>query len=56
MRRDLRSLIHRPDVFRLAMAGGPVTDYCLYDTGYTERYMGLPTAQVPQGSGSPSPG
>ena len=24
------------------MAGAPVTSWRLYDTGYTERYMGLP--------------
>jgi dipeptidyl-peptidase-4 len=33
----------RPDVYRAAMAGAPVTDWREYDTHYTERYMGLPT-------------
>jgi dipeptidyl-peptidase 4 len=28
--------------FKLGIAGGPVTDWRLYDTIYTERYMGLP--------------
>ncbi len=32
----------RPDVFRAAAAGAPVTDWRDYDTHYTERYMGLP--------------
>ncbi len=30
------------DVFTHAMAGGIVTDWSLYDTHYTERYMGTP--------------
>ena len=29
-------------LFKLAIAGAPVTDWHLYDTGYTERYMDLP--------------
>jgi dipeptidyl-peptidase-4 len=32
----------RPDVFRAGVAGAPVTDWALYDTFYTERYMGTP--------------
>ncbi|CAO3609304.1 unnamed protein product [Cunninghamella echinulata] len=28
--------------FRIAIAGAPVVDWHLYDTAYTERYMGLP--------------
>ncbi len=32
----------RPDVFKAAIAGAPVTDWRYYDTAYTERYMGLP--------------
>lgn len=35
-------LIHHPDVFKVAIAGAPVTDWNYYDTGYTERYMDLP--------------
>ena len=28
--------------FKLAISGAPVTSWNLYDTAYTERYMGLP--------------
>jgi dipeptidyl-peptidase 4 len=34
--------LRRPDVFRAALAGAPVTEWRLYDTHYTERYLGLP--------------
>ncbi len=36
------------DVFTYGMAGGSVTDWQLYDTHYTERYMGTP-ANNPEG-------
>ncbi len=32
----------RPDVFACGIAGAPVTDWSLYDSAYTERYMKLP--------------
>ncbi|MGW4467253.1 prolyl oligopeptidase family serine peptidase [Micromonospora sp. NPDC004704] len=32
----------RPDLFRCAIVGAPVTDWSLYDTAYAERYLGLP--------------
>jgi dipeptidyl-peptidase-4 len=38
------ALLLRPDVFRAAVAGAPVTDWTLYDTAYTERYMKTPAA------------
>jgi dipeptidyl-peptidase-4 len=34
-------VLRRPDVFKAAVAGAPVTDWEDYDTHYTERYMGL---------------
>lgn len=33
-----------PDDYACGVAGAPVTDWALYDTHYTERYMGLPDA------------
>ncbi|HXJ63835.1 MAG TPA: DPP IV N-terminal domain-containing protein, partial [Actinomycetota bacterium] len=35
----------RPDVFHAAVAGAPVSDQRLYDTHYTERYLGHPDEQ-----------
>jgi len=39
------AVLRRPDVFHAAIAGAPVTDWCLYDTHYTERYLGRPAEQ-----------
>jgi dipeptidyl-peptidase 4 len=36
------AVLRRPDVFRAGIAGAPVTDWRLYDTHYTERYLGHP--------------
>jgi dipeptidyl-peptidase-4 len=36
------AVLDRPDIFHAAVAGAPVTDWALYDTAYTERYLGLP--------------
>ena len=35
------AVLRRPDVFHAAVAGAPVTDWGLYDTYYTERYLGV---------------
>jgi len=44
----IHSLLLAPDVFKVGVAGAPVTDWHNYDTIYTERYMGLPE-QNPKG-------
>jgi dipeptidyl-peptidase-4 len=36
------AVLRRPDVFHAGVAGAPVTDWSLYDTHYTERYLGTP--------------
>ncbi|MFY9930519.1 MAG: prolyl oligopeptidase family serine peptidase [Streptosporangiaceae bacterium] len=36
------AVLRRPDIFHAAIAGAPVTDWRLYDTHYTERYLGQP--------------
>ena len=35
------AVLDAPDVFAAACAGAPPTDWTLYDTHYTERYLGL---------------
>ncbi|MET0928007.1 MAG: prolyl oligopeptidase family serine peptidase [Aeromicrobium sp.] len=39
------AVLKRPDVFHAAVAGAPVTEWRLYDTCYTERYLGDPTTR-----------
>lgn len=39
---SLMGLAQRPDVFKVAISGAPVVSWELYDSGYTERYIGLP--------------
>jgi dipeptidyl-peptidase-4 len=39
------AVLKRPDVFHAAVAGAPVTEWRLYDTCYTERYLGDPRTQ-----------
>ncbi|MFB6816679.1 prolyl oligopeptidase family serine peptidase [Streptomyces sp. NPDC056347] len=39
------AITRRPDVFHAAVVGAPVTDQRLYDTHYTERYLGDPAEQ-----------
>ncbi|NUP41292.1 MAG: prolyl oligopeptidase family serine peptidase, partial [Streptomyces sp.] len=40
------AVLRRPDVFHAGIAGAPLTDQRLYDTHYTERYLGLPQEQA----------
>lgn len=40
------AVLKRPDVFKAAVAGAPVTDWEDYDTHYTERYLGFPDTDV----------
>lgn len=39
----VHSMLLAPDVFKVGVAGAPVTDWHNYDTIYTERYMDLPS-------------
>lgn len=39
------AVLKRPDIFHAAVAGAPVTEWRLYDTCYTERYLGDPRTQ-----------
>jgi dipeptidyl-peptidase-4 len=41
-----QAVLKRPDVFKAAVAGAPVTDWFDYDTHYTERYLGLPDKEA----------
>ncbi len=43
------AVLRRPEVFHAAVAGAPVTDWRLYDTFYTERYLGHPDDAVDPG-------
>jgi dipeptidyl-peptidase-4 len=42
----LRCLIEAPEVFRAGVSIAPVADWRLYDTHYTERYLGLPADEA----------
>jgi len=39
-------LAKAPEAYACGVAGAPVTDWALYDTHYTERYMDLPAANA----------
>src|SRR5207248_3058833 len=41
---SLMCLLKEPGIFKAAVSVAPVTDWALYDTHYTERYLGLPAA------------
>lgn len=45
---SLMALAQYPKVFKVAIAGAPVTSWHMYDTAYTERFMGLPS-ENPEG-------
>ena len=40
------AVLDRPDRFHAAVAGAPVTEWRLYDTAYTERYLGDPATNA----------
>jgi len=42
----LMAMFKAPEYFKAGVAGAPVTDWSLYDTHYTERYMGNPQQDV----------
>jgi len=48
----LMCLMQAPEVFAAGVAGAPVTDWALYDTHYTERYLSTPAANASGYSGS----
>lgn len=42
----LRLMTKHPEAFAAGIAGAPVTDWTLYDTHYTERYLGNPAEDM----------
>lgn len=38
----LMAMLRAPEIFKVGVAGAPVTDQAGYDTAYTEKYMGTP--------------
>ncbi len=38
--------LYLTNAWQVAIAGAPVTSWNLYDTGYTERYMGQPQTNI----------
>jgi len=49
---SLKMLEKTPGVYAAAVAGAPVSDWQLYDTHYTERYLGDPKADPASYAGS----
>jgi dipeptidyl-peptidase-4 len=43
---SLMCLMQAPEAFAAGVAGAPVTDWALYDTHYTERYLSTPQANA----------
>jgi dipeptidyl-peptidase 4 len=43
---SLMLMFKAPEIFRTGVAGAPVTDWTLYDTHYTERYLGTPQSNA----------
>jgi len=39
---SLLAFAQRSDIFKVCISGAPVTNWELYDTGYTEKYMSTP--------------
>lgn len=50
----LMCMLREPDLFKVGVAGAPVTAHDGYDTAYTERYLGLPS-ENPDGYRDGSP-
>src|SRR3984885_5906577 len=48
----LEALFNAPGVFKAGVSVAPVSDWRLYDTAYTERYMGRPQNNPEQYEGS----
>jgi len=42
----LMLMFKAPEVFRAGVSGAPVTDWSLYDTHYTERYLDTPQSNA----------
>lgn len=43
---SVMAVMQKPEMFRCAVAGAPVVTWENYDTHYTERYLGLPSANA----------
>ena len=44
-------MLGQTDIYTSAVSGAPVTDWALYDTAYTERYLGDPRKEHPNYTG-----